>query len=93
MRLTEKRRLPADVKGERVLTPYGEIHRNARTLELIKDWSSQEYSGHEVEKICEAMMFDFASGHISRGLCEEINRRIGRVLRGRPARIAPKGQA
>jgi hypothetical protein len=93
VRLTEKRRLPADTKGGRVLTPYGEIHVQARTLVLIQDWSRREYSGDEVCEIASALMFDFAAGFISRGLAEEINRRVGRVLRGKPARLAPKVQA
>jgi len=88
MRLTEKRRLPNDTKGERVLTPYGEIHVEARTLGLIRDWSPREYSGREVEKIAGALLFDNAAGFISRGLSEEINKRIGRVLRGKAAHLA-----
>ncbi|MGA7256202.1 MAG: hypothetical protein WBX09_06110 [Terracidiphilus sp.] len=88
MRLTEKRRLPKDTKGERVLTPYGEIHAEARTLGLIGDWNNREYSGDEVEKIAGALLFDYSAGFISRGLVEEINKRIGRVLRGKPARLA-----
>ena len=93
MRLTAKRRLPADAKGERVLTPFGEIHREARTLELLQECCDREHSGLDVEKLCGALMYDVAAGFISYGLSEEITQRVKRVQRGKAARLKSKGQA
>jgi hypothetical protein len=85
MRMTEKRRLPEDTKGSRVLTPYGEIHVDARTLSIIQDWDAM--TGDGIAAIISALAYDVAAGLISRGLMEEINKRIGRVVRGKPARL------
>lgn len=88
IRLAENRRLPPDTRGERVLTPYGEIHVSARTLEL---WRNLENGGtgdgrDPVLQILGALLFDLAAGFISSALHNEILKRVNRVTRGRPAR-------
>jgi hypothetical protein len=85
IRLTKKRRLPDDTRGERVLTPYGEIHVSARTLELWRDWKRTAASGEAVGRVAGALVFDFSAELISRGLVEEINKRLGRAIRGKRA--------
>lgn len=94
MKLTKKRRLPADTQGERVLTPYGEIHIEARTLGLWRDLEQPgtRVTPHIVARISGALMYDITAGFISTGLADEINRRLARVLRGKSARKSNGGK-
>jgi hypothetical protein len=90
IRLTKKRRLPEDTKGARVLTPYGEIHVKARTLEFVRDMNDDGGAvGLDIQRLCGALMFDCAAGFISESLVAEITKRVKRVQRGSPARLNP----
>jgi hypothetical protein len=90
IRLTKKRRLPEDTKGERVLTPYGEIHVSARTLEIRQDWDCPALNPEVFGRLCGALMFDLSAGLISLALADEIQKRIGRVQRGKSPLLAQR---
>ena len=83
VRLTKKRRLPEDTNGERLSTPYGEIHLSARTLEFWRNWEPNPSSDKlsVIEPLGAALLFDIGAGLISAGFVEEINKRTGRLLR------------